>query len=142
MIRSLNEIQGLVLKAARGAGAPLGIAEDLSESVPFALASNALETIADILSAGNLTPLLADIAAIDAGLCGHDAPPLPATGASLYAALAASRGLTALPQAITNAHPVKDRLWARLQKLAARTYVPASQASRATGAGAGLTDND
>jgi hypothetical protein len=37
---------------------------------------------------------------------------------------------------------VDDALWARLGVLAARTYVPASEASRIEGAGAGVSDND
>ena len=49
------------------------------------------------------------------------------------------------------AEPVKNRLlraevdnhvWATLEGYAHRTYVPASEASRLAGAGAGLTDND
>ena len=39
-------------------------------------------------------------------------------------------------------HPVADALWAEVGALAARTYVPASAASRASGAGAGAIDND
>jgi len=35
-----------------------------------------------------------------------------------------------------------DTTWSRINALAARTYVPSSEASRATGAGAGLNDND
>jgi hypothetical protein len=37
---------------------------------------------------------------------------------------------------------VDERDWDRLAAIAQRTYVPASAQSRATGAGAGLTDND
>lgn len=37
---------------------------------------------------------------------------------------------------------VDDRLWAAATTLAARTYVPATEASRLRGAGAGLDDND
>ncbi len=37
---------------------------------------------------------------------------------------------------------VPDDIWRQFQTLAARTYVPESEGSRATGAGAGLTDND
>ncbi len=37
---------------------------------------------------------------------------------------------------------VSDALWARALAAAARSYVPASEASRLRGAGAGLTDND
>ena len=35
-----------------------------------------------------------------------------------------------------------DGSWTRIEQLAHRTYVPASDASRLSGAGAGLTDND
>lgn len=38
--------------------------------------------------------------------------------------------------------PVREDVFERLAKLAHRTYVPASEQSRATGAGAGITDND
>jgi Protein of unknown function (DUF3726) len=37
---------------------------------------------------------------------------------------------------------VDDALWDRAREMAARTFVPASDASRARGAGAGLIDND
>jgi len=37
---------------------------------------------------------------------------------------------------------VPDELWRQTEMLAARTYVPATAASRLAGAGAGLTDND
>ncbi len=37
---------------------------------------------------------------------------------------------------------VSDERWAEAEALAARTYVPASEQSRHSGAGAGLTDND
>jgi hypothetical protein len=37
---------------------------------------------------------------------------------------------------------VTDGVWQALEGIGARTYVPASAQSRATGAGAGLTDND
>ena len=35
-----------------------------------------------------------------------------------------------------------DQIWDKIMRLAAKSYVPASEASRASGAGAGLTDND
>ncbi len=38
--------------------------------------------------------------------------------------------------------PVPNAVALRLQEYAARTYVPATEASRVAGAGAGLTDND
>ena len=37
---------------------------------------------------------------------------------------------------------VDQQAWTRLEHMAHRTYVPASEASRLAGAGAGLTDND
>ena len=37
---------------------------------------------------------------------------------------------------------VDDESWSTIERLAARTYVPASEASRARGAGAGLVDTD
>ncbi|MGI9411651.1 MAG: DUF3726 domain-containing protein [Hyphomicrobiaceae bacterium] len=37
---------------------------------------------------------------------------------------------------------VDDENWSTIERLAARTYVPASEASRARGAGAGLVDTD
>lgn len=37
---------------------------------------------------------------------------------------------------------VEDKVWDLLEHYAHRTYVPASEASRIAGAGAGLTDND
>lgn len=142
MIRSINEIQGLVLRAARGAGVPLGIAEDLSACVPHALANGALTDIADILWRDDHSALLGDIAALDARLCGLEASDPPATTPRLGDALAAASGLELMPLPVSGAQPVPDALWDRLTILAARTNVPASAASRDTGAGAGLTDND
>jgi hypothetical protein len=42
------------------------------------------------------------------------------------------------------AHPVwvDPEIWSMWDTLAAKTYVPATEASRLSGAGAGLTDND
>ena len=37
---------------------------------------------------------------------------------------------------------IADEIWEALSAFAHRTYVPASEASRLKGAGAGLTDND
>ena len=59
MKRAINEIQGMVLKAARGAGVPLGIAEDLSDCVPYALANNVLNDIVDVLGQSDHAHLIA-----------------------------------------------------------------------------------
>lgn len=42
----------------------------------------------------------------------------------------------------TGAVHVDADMWAQIEDFAAKTYVPNSEASRAAGAGAGLTDND
>lgn len=42
----------------------------------------------------------------------------------------------------STARHVPEDIWDWLNSLAARTYVPASESSRLSGAGAGLTDND
>jgi hypothetical protein len=46
------------------------------------------------------------------------------------------------PGSVAAGVEVGDALWARALRAAARSYVPASEASRLRGAGAGLTDND
>jgi hypothetical protein len=48
----------------------------------------------------------------------------------------------AMLDAFGEAQPVPVEILEKLKGLAARTYVPASEASRAAGAGAGLSDND
>ncbi len=46
------------------------------------------------------------------------------------------------PSPTTDGVVVGESLWAEVSTLAARTYVPSTEASRLAGAGAGLTDND
>jgi hypothetical protein len=46
------------------------------------------------------------------------------------------------PEALLGPVEIPDDIWAIFTQLAARTHVPASDVSRAGGAGAGLTDND
>ena len=55
-----------------------------------------------------------------------------------YDAPASGRVLHPMPAGV----PVDDTVWARLDVLAKRTYVPASDISRRRGAGAGMIDND
>lgn len=144
MKRSVNEIQGLVLKAARGAGVPLGIAEDLWVAVPFILKNNALSDVVDVLEGASFVPLQDAVSALDARQCGQDAVAPSGLLPALYDAMAAARGV--LPDCNTEpasgAQDVSGQVWARLNVLAKRTYVPSSEESRTAGAGAGLTDND
>lgn len=144
MKRSVNEIQGLVLKAARGAGVPLGIAEDLWAAVPFILKTKALGDVVDVLEEASFAPLQGAASALDLRQCGQDVPAPSGVSPALYTALAAARGV--LPECemkpASGAQDVSGQVWGRLNALAKRTYVPSSEESRAAGAGAGLTDND
>ncbi|RAI01692.1 hypothetical protein DLJ53_09775 [Acuticoccus sediminis] len=51
-------------------------------------------------------------------------------------------GPLAAPRPATGPRPVDAGVWSALAAYAARTYVPASETSRLTGAGAGTSDND
>ena len=142
MKRAINEIQGIVLKAARGAGVPLGIAEDLSDCVPFALANDALNDIADILSRGDHARLVDDIALVDAQIFDTQTSLPPHMPHRLFEALCAARGMETLLEPAFGPQTVSETHWTQLAALAALTFVPATEASRASGAGAGLSDND
>lgn len=123
MIRSAAEIRAEVMKAARGAGLPLGVAEDL------AVLSHRLN--ADGLHALGLALRDADQHATLQEIClardlDPDAPlpfALRAVGAS-------------------GAQDIPEVTWHTFTDLATRVYVPESAASRAAGAGAGDIDND
>lgn len=152
MKRSINEIQGMVLKAARGAGVPLGLGEDLSDSVPFFISDNGLEGVVHLVGGGcqQALGIIDDLAA------GEAEAALPAdVPARAMICLAAARGIclgevsgkvqvqSGTPiQAATGPQEVPEALWQKLEHWAAKTYVPATEASRIAGAGAGLTDND
>jgi len=174
MMRSLNEIQGMVLKAARGAGVPLGIAEDWS-AVAGHLVQNAalpdyLAALAQVhtpangvwfasgdLAIADARALMAGPAALDA-LAGEtkraalkdlDSPKLlECLVAPTTTALVADEGMhflmpeKAAPVTVTGPLDVDPTIWAALDAFAQKTYVPATEASRLKGAGAGLTDND
>lgn len=180
MIRSLTEIEAMILKAARGAGMPLGHAEDFAVAGRFLAATRPaqLDAIGTALGA-DFAPaklqndcLIDDAAtaisaplAIDTMLCGVakirlqgvDAPAL----FHAYLAVAChERGLQVdvlhngrtitltasseveVLRAKSAAVEVSDEIWTVWDSYAANTYVPATEASRLAGAGAGLTDND
>jgi len=142
MKRAINEIQGMVLKAARGAGVPLGIAEDLSDCVPYALANNVLNDIVDVLGQSDHAHLIGDIAMVDATICGTQKADPTHMPHRLFDALCAARGGGTQLEPAIGPQTVSETHWAQLAALAAMTYVPATEASRASGAGAGLSDND
>lgn len=179
---SVAEVQALILKAARGAGLPLGHAQDysgmaalfMSDPKLFAMASAALEgSHIPVRQEGTAEHLVIEQARIamaapamwDAFQCGAkrvvlhglDWPQL------LWPVILRAEQLYGLelrfdvtdPQTVMvslsehggvkplgDPQPVPLVPLAKLEALAAKTYVPASEASRQAGAGAGLSDND
>lgn len=131
-----------MLKAARGAGVPLGLAEDLSVAVPFLIRNDGLNEIISFFSGGSLSGLVDAVADLDARECGHTGAKPVVIAPEVYTALAAARGLNDDLEAVSGAQDIPATLWSQLNVFAKRTYVPASEASRLAGAGAGLIDND
>lgn len=175
MMRSRNEVEGMALKAARGAGLPIGHAEDFARAF-------------GLLAAQDFDDLASQINALKTDMhVGIQEDPLRLTGACVmvmpmaidavragetdirveigsdnslaqaYLQVAAQDhdvllNLTPDGQLVPRARPfdaipiaaisVASDVWSALSDLAARTYVPASESSRLSGAGAGLTDND
>lgn len=149
---SIGEIASLSVKAARGAGLPWGVAAEAGRIVRV-LSERGLpgaEAVARDLAAAEPGRTLK----AGCGIKGADGPPVEAEPGSH-----ASLILTALGEAFTGkpvvcgdegtratprtriAHVDPDAL-ALLNALAAKTYAPPSEHSRATGAGAGELDND
>lgn len=174
MKRSLNEISGMVVKAARGAGVPLGHCEDLGAAAVYLAATDPvrldcvigalngphLPVDMDGLVFRNARAAMAGPIAVDAVLAGTVEVTLEDIDAPrLVLAMCASRGANVdhrnegnalilkqkygeLIMPVATSVTVSDLLWDQLNTLAAKTYVPATEASRLAGAGAGLTDND
>ena len=185
MTFSLNEVEATVRKAARGAGLPIGIAEDIGRAAAWLCARGedgsaaALEGLRRYdasrpcaLNEAGADPaaraVIEGLSAIDliiAGcrdrveLSGLDVPMLlrglvgiSTAGRELaieldlgldgHATLIRREWHAAESAPHTRRHEADPAVWHELQGLAARTYVPASEASRAHGAGAGLVDRD
>lgn len=174
MNRSQNEIAGMVQKAARGAGAPPGQAEDLARvAVYLVQTGQGLECVADALaeqvglidvqwdsdcikvksgSAIMVAPVVRDAFLTGVKSARLDNP----KHIAMIRATLAEAGIKAAgedgdltrsndaPAQATVSGPVHipDKLWAVLVDFAAKTYVPETDSSRISGAGAGLTDND
>lgn len=170
---ALNEVGGMALKAARGAGISLGQAEDLARTAVYlAGTSGDVRSITDALqeptvaadvtwgddtitintgSAAVIGPIIRDAFAM-----GYNSATLADLAqAPLIAAVLAENGVSLTWDGTTLARsdttvikltckavviPAAD--WTIWRDLAAKTYVPESDASRLAGAGAGLTDND
>lgn len=153
-MRSIYEIEAVAFKAARGAGVPLGHAEDFARAVAMLAMTRPqdLWCVTQALDSGEVmqVPL-----AIDALRCGQDAVRL--TGTPLIQAyldraaldcgtpmewsggMVRYGGVLPVPKIVPT--DVPPDVWDTLLGYAQRTYVPATEASRA-GAGAGAIDND
>lgn len=170
---ALNEIGAMVLKAARGAGIPLGQAEDLARvaiylagthskvgAITQALQETQTQARVDwdhdrlVVHAGPAA-LIAPIVR-DAFAMGYDTAQIAdLSHAGLVGAFLAENGVSlrwdgaVLRRSDTTVMPatcapvtIPQEDWTIWGDLAARTYVPETEASRLAGAGAGLTDND
>lgn len=171
----------MVLKAGRGAGLPLGCAEDLARAMEIAPAPvwevlpSALEgAFPQDVPTDNNGQLIYETArialdgpaAIDAALCGQEVylgnldAPLVLVMLCRVAEEATEQGfeylfdedggvllrLSGAPvgplERPVDRADIPQSVWGFLNILAAKTYVPESEASRISGAGAGLSDND
>lgn len=159
-LRSVNEVQGLLTKAARGAGAQAAQAAQFGKAGTFHLAAQ-----------GQVRDLQAALAELPQGaivdipvIIQHHiecvesvAPSIDLTTFSLVAAYLAAHPFALCTLSPTTARldpkdisrpdlparlDVEDATWEAWGILAQRIFVPETEQSRAAGAGAGLTDND
>jgi hypothetical protein len=154
---SANQIVATTLKAARGAGFPMAQAECFAAATAQHLIQNRSEDdLSQALIHTDDSPILSLPALLDevcvSGSQTLQNPNLPSLVQSYvetaaFEAQCIRAGQTILIKHLSDRTPVarvemSPTLWAHLNKLAAKTYVPASEASRISGAGAGLSDND
>ena len=202
MNRSHNEISSMATKAARGAGHPAGLAEDMGAAVLW-LCQNHFDGVGALISElrSEVGPVqyetskdgikLSGASTACLAVCGMDglaaglseaavlvnvSNPLMLLGICANASADLEKRInlgnwaqverghilsvgddphvgdyvlsvddgSGEPREARSVEPidVPDHRWSVLEALAARTYVPATAASRVSGAGAGLTDND
>ena len=158
---SANEIEMLILKAARGGGLPLGHAEDLSKAAAF-LDLDALTTCP---CSGQTVAAIDLPLALDRVLAGLGPQTVQAERqlAAAYCAVVAAQSGFQIETANTDdgtrvkltlsdsdagqrvpkgRRSIDSALADHLAEMSSRILVPETAASRAAGAGAGLTDND
>ncbi len=144
VIRSRAEVAALLMKAARGAGLPLALAEDLYQTADFITSDDVVRLAKDIADGGqkllDLTDALDDIAC--GGSRQADDPLAHALAATRGWVLQNGRKCEGRPEKQVGPIDVPDHILTKLEELAAQTYVPETAASRARGAGAGSIDND
>lgn len=195
---SVNEFEAALIKAARGAGLPMGIAEDLASAGCWLClngydgANAVLESLANISNSdqpelgetARCGPAIIDSVIADpetvfvvenasaplllAGLAGiaardysiafqfdtnrgavtirgdsiSDVELLPTDHGTLKITVSEFSREDEFRDDPGNGFIIDDKLWKSISALAHKTYVPATEASRESGAGAGLTDND
>ena len=166
MTRSANEVMALAAKAARGAGAPPAQAAEFGRAALCHLIAGRegadLRRALDALPAGPILSLPLAFARIIETSNGGTATGIIPRAAELALAQSYAEALPfeqthaaetkGLSLTVHTTKPVRrsavarvrldDGLAAFMSTLAARTFVPESEASRLAGAGAGLTDND
>lgn len=159
---SRSEFEATVRKAARGADWPAALAEDLSRAAGALAATGGAggELGLNMVESDQRDILAATITAFELSL-GGEASTVTGASADLLAGCALCLGAEhrvgfdlraegdRATISVTHEKPaeiveifVSPDVWASLQALAHKSYVPASAASRLAGAGAGLTDND
>jgi len=162
MTRSANEVTGLATKAARGAGAPPAQAAQFGAAVAAYLGAGRdiglLHAALAALPEGPVMTLPLEIARIAEGARDglatgviplHDVPLAASYVATLpYLAWLSAGGTLALDlfrpaqRLAVQRIDLPDAAYTEWSALAARLLVPESDASRLSGAGAGLSDND
>ena len=155
---SANEIEGLVLKAARGGGLPTGLGEDLAAAAAF-LNLDRLETCP--CSSGAVASIPSALDLVIAGQGPQTVVADPFVIEAYIAVIEAQIGQTVIwvrtpdggvferldPAVLPDPTPLGRRdipepLLIHLKEMGAKMLVPETDASRLAGAGAGLNDND
>lgn len=116
---SLNEVETIAARAARGAGLSWGGGEEVGK------AARAMAT-----AGADWDDLLLDLL------------PAVAAGAMPAAEIALLDRFSSVGAGTRTRFPIAPKRLAALEAFGARTYVAATARSREAGAGAGLTDND
>lgn len=160
MTHSLNEVMTLASKAARGAGVPPAQAMQFGQAVVCHLnADRDPQTLIRALQDGvagpclNLPFLIRDVmaqATTKGPLIAVDCPDLAHSYADALPFVTTLDDALMLEIDLTQRKPrspmkrceMPTQLAAVFKELAAKTFVPETESSRLSGAGAGLTDND
>lgn len=163
MIVSRNEVESMCYRAALGVGLSHGLAEDAAV-IGARLAQSRHDGLAIMLRAlqgADASPVAAPVFRREAAAwrAAHPFVPALAMGPIMADLRRAEPGveiamaktdepaildICLAPDATAEPSGIEapDEIWRDLGRLAARTYVPASETSRLMGAGAGLSDND